>query len=149
MDRFWSKVKQDVDGNCMEWTAGKVQGGYGKFWLDGKTKLAHRVSYELEYGPIPEGLHIHHLCESKTCVNPDHLGLITLANHNTEHKLGNYRSECKTGHDLTVSENMHADRKCKACKIVADKKRRSTPEYRAKNAAYHRARRANLKGENQ
>lgn len=74
MKRFWDKV--DQSGECWVWTATKRR-GYGRFYLDGKPRQAHRVSYELANGPIPEGLVIDHLCRNKTCVRPAHLRATT------------------------------------------------------------------------
>ena len=73
--RFWSKV--DKTNECWEWTASTTGNGYGQFWINGKLTGAHRVSYEMEYGPIPDGLQIDHLCENKLCVRPSHLEAVT------------------------------------------------------------------------
>lgn len=70
--RFWAKV--DKSGECWLWTGRKDDGGYGRFTFNGKERLAHRVSYELTHGPIPEGQDIRHLeCDTPACVRPDHL----------------------------------------------------------------------------
>lgn len=73
-DRFWSKV--DKSGDCWLWT-GSRSVGYGNLGIDGQTVLAHRYVYELEIGPIPDGLQIDHLCRVRHCVNPDHLETVT------------------------------------------------------------------------
>jgi hypothetical protein len=75
-ERFWPKV-QKTDG-CWLWTGAKSK-GYGSFRPDNKTNgWAHRFAYELLVGPIPDGLHIDHLCRVPACVNPAHMEIVTL-----------------------------------------------------------------------
>jgi hypothetical protein len=70
-DRFWSFV--DRSGECWIWTGWCDKDGYGGFrWHDGQER-AHRVSWEIAHGPIPEGHLILHRCDNPPCVNPDHL----------------------------------------------------------------------------
>lgn len=79
--RFWSKVNKRGPiprshpelGPCWMWTKGTKQGGYGMFRVGSTVKLAHRVAYEMEVGPIPEGLDLDHRCRVHGCVRPDHL----------------------------------------------------------------------------
>lgn len=72
--RFWSRV--DKSGECWMWT-GKVgqPHGYGRVWADGKERRAHRVSYEITYGQIPDGMCVCHKCDTPLCVRPEHLFL--------------------------------------------------------------------------
>lgn len=70
--RFWNKVSKG-DG-CWEWTGCLFKTGYGKMrGNNNKTVYAHRVSYEINKGPIPAGLLIRHSCDNRKCVRPDHL----------------------------------------------------------------------------
>ena len=74
-NRFWSKVKKTKD--CWNWNGAKFSSGYGAFWLNGKNKSAHRVSWELTNGQIPDGKLVCHTCDISACVNPNHLFLGT------------------------------------------------------------------------
>jgi HNH endonuclease len=78
-ERFWKKVNKTE--TCWHYTGGKTHFGYGAFMIhkDGKKYLegAHRFSYALAFGPIPEGLRVLHRCDVPGCVNPDHLFLGT------------------------------------------------------------------------
>jgi hypothetical protein len=62
-----------AETGCIEWTAARNASGYGVTWNGQKTVLAHRYSYQLSVGPIPDGMHILHRCDNPPCINPDHL----------------------------------------------------------------------------
>ena len=78
--RFWAKVEKTSDINaCWNWLGAKTK-GYGNFSYGGrggKTVRAHRFSYILINGPIPDGLALDHLCRNTLCVNPAHLEAVT------------------------------------------------------------------------
>ena len=73
-DRFWERVKKTA--TCWLWTGATNGVGYG---LIGKGRAgegnayAHRVSWEIHFGPIPAGLYVCHSCDNPPCVRPDHL----------------------------------------------------------------------------
>jgi hypothetical protein len=80
--RFWAKVNKNGANGCWLWTAsaiGKAQHGQFTFRIPGRQVhvYAHRVSYELAFGPIENGLNVCHHCDVPRCVNPDHLFLGT------------------------------------------------------------------------
>lgn len=72
-ERFWAKV--DQSGACYLWTGATLR-GYGVFRIDGRNRVAHRVSYEWHYGPIPAGFEVDHMCFIRNCVAPTHLRLL-------------------------------------------------------------------------
>lgn len=83
--RFWDKVQIGEENECWNWTGGRQSKGYGSFGIgNGKTALAHRVAYELENGPIPDGLLVRHRCDNQLCCNPEHLELGTVADNNRD-----------------------------------------------------------------
>jgi len=70
-DRFWSRVEK-TDG-CWLWRWSLNKLGYGVIGVRGRAVRAHRLSWELANGPIPDGKVICHHCDNPRCVRPDHL----------------------------------------------------------------------------
>lgn len=124
--KFWSRVNKTE--NCWLWT-GAISDGYGSVNVgNGKYDKAHRVSYRLLKGGIPNALHLDHLCRQRNCVNPDHLEPVSMRenlNRGLMH-LGNriivdgkaLCLKCKWGHDFN-KENTYIRRngfrQCKVC----------------------------------
>ena len=70
-------------GDCAVWTGATNNGGYGLILVDGASRAAHRVAWELANGPIPDGLFIDHACWNRACVNVEHLRLATRQQNNS------------------------------------------------------------------
>lgn len=85
-DRFWSKVHKTE--KCWNWIGSQIAGRYGGF-NNGQSLLAHRFSWMIHFGKIPDGLCVCHKCDNGFCVRPDHLFLGTqLENVRDMHQKG-------------------------------------------------------------
>ena len=111
-ERFWSKV--DKGPECWTWTAATAN-GYGAFYLGRSNKRvelmgAHRWSYLINVGPIPDGLVLDHLCRNPRCVNPEHLEPVT-PQVNAERGLwGDLKTHCPAGTRTTMPTRAAAPR---------------------------------------
>lgn len=80
-DAFWKYVDPGDENECWEWQKVLTVWGYGVVCFHHKRYAAHRVSFELHYGPIPAGLQALHKCDNPPCCNPNHLFLGTDADN--------------------------------------------------------------------
>ena len=71
--RFWKKCVPLDEKSCWPWTGTIDREGYGRITVSGSRVQAHRVSWAIVHGPIPDGLVIRHSCDNPNCVNPAHL----------------------------------------------------------------------------
>lgn len=96
-DRFWEKITQV--GECWEWTGYVMPAtGYGQIGAGGRGAGAlyvHRVAWELQCGPIPDGMHVLHHCDNRKCVFINHLFLGTNQD-NIDDRVKKGRSHRKT-----------------------------------------------------
>jgi hypothetical protein len=123
--RFAAKYEKNAETGCWDWTASTFPSGYGCFWLS-KVRPAHRVSYEIYVGEIPEGLTLDHLCRNIACVNPAHLEPVTQRENTLRGfnpaALNHRKTECVNGHpfdeeNTTVRRTSRGGwrRECRAC----------------------------------
>lgn len=121
MDRFWSKVDRQTEG-CWKWK-GSINGyGYGLFCFRGTSWIASRFVWQALNGPAPADMVVDHICNTRSCVRPDHLRILTdkanlLRGTGIAAKCAR-KTHCNQGHEFTP-ENTYVwkgtDRHCRTC----------------------------------
>lgn len=121
---FMCSVLPEPNSGCWLWT-GKLRRGYGVACVGMHEQPAHRLSYELFVGKIPDGLVLDHLCRLPCCVNPQHLEPVTIAENVARgmaienfQKMKHAITQCPKGHiysgsNLYLSPSGHRD--CVTC----------------------------------
>ena len=124
---------------CWLWLGSGTQNGYGHFYYEGRVQLAHRASFEIFNGEIPDGLLVCHKCDTPACVNPDHLFTGTYSDNardsiNKNRKplpvwvlMARALTHCKRGHEFSVNNtgiSHRGNRVCRACSAMHQANRR-------------------------
>lgn len=120
-DRLAARIATEPNTGCWLWL-GTLNGkaGYGMINIAGKHTLAHRAAYEAYKGAIPEGLVIDHKCRQRSCINPDHLRVVTSRENNIySGQCKNKAGICKHGHDKRGRKD------CAICNLACVRRRRA------------------------
>lgn len=114
IDRAMARLS--YDHGCWRWGGALDPNGYGRISNRNGTQLVHRVVYQALVGPIPDGFVLDHLCRNPTCVNPDHMDVVTMR-ENVDRGRSKAKSHCKWGHEYTPANTLirKDKRVCREC----------------------------------
>lgn len=139
VDWLMKWVIPEPNSGCWLWTGTVNPGGYGCVGFHKKTRGAHKVSYLLKHGTIPDGMDLDHLCRVRSCVNPDHLEPVTRSENLRRGEAGDNlaraalsKTHCPAGHpysgtNLYICPRGHRD--CVTCQ------RQRVRDWRARSAS--------------
>lgn len=124
-ETFLAKIDRTNPNECWVWPGARNTGGYGVVKYRGRSRVAHKLAYEMLVGPVPDGLVLDHLCRVRECVNPAHLEPVTqqenvLRGPGTWAFRNRSKSHCINGHEF-AGENLYTSpegyRQCKTCRL--------------------------------
>ena len=136
-ERFEAQYITEPNSGCWLWVGAVDREGYGQIRDNYACKKAHRVSYELHKDKIPDGHQIDHLCRVTSCVNPDHLEIVTARENKRRGLQGVLKTHCKRGHPLS-GDNLLLWREQRLCRACRTEKWLKTParQRRTSNRRY-------------
>ena len=122
-ERIQERIYPEPFSGCWLWIGYVGTNGYGVICRTSGPQYVHRIVYELLFGPLPEGLHLHHTCETRSCCNPRHLEIVTRSQHvartpTHRSQTMKVRTHCSNGHPRTP-ENVyyHSSAQSYECRI--------------------------------
>lgn len=126
IQKFEERYMPVTETGCWLWIGVLDRGGYGRIPIKKyKVRSAHRVAWELFNGLIPNGLFVLHKCDTRSCVNPEHLFLGTQTDNMVDcAKKGRNANQrkmyCVNGHKFTPENTIiySGKRKCKTCNKI-------------------------------